>query len=130
MTTGRRPPGFMTEDIQPTVSGGPAKYTSKTDKSIDYIALADEAGAIIGYIYANDEDVAAGWVPHAKATPAQQNLAVPWIALLRDARKRGINPTAALEELLIARPANKTRAVEGLRGSLPSIGALKILAAH
>lgn len=120
----------MTEDLQPIVSGGPAKYTSKTDKSIDYIALADETGAIIGYIYANDEDAAAGWVPHARATPTQQNMAASWLALLHNARKRGINPTAALDELLIAEPANKTRAVEGLRRSLPSIGALKKLATH
>ncbi len=129
MTTGRKPPGFLTEDLQPTVKG-PAKYTSRTDKAVEHIALSDETGAVIGYIYANDDDDAAGWVPKAGATPDQQNLAPPWIAMLRDAKQRGIKPSAALDELLVAQPANKTRAVAGSRQTSPSLDVLKMHAGH
>lgn len=128
MTTGK-PPGFLTEDLQPTVKG-PAKYTSRTDKPVVHIALSDETGAVIGYIYANDDDDAAGWVPQAKATPAQQNLAPPWLAMLRDAKQRGIKPSAALDEMLTAEPANKTRAVAGSKQNSPSLDALKMHAGH
>lgn len=129
MSTGRRPPGYMTEDLQPQVTG-PAKYTSRTDKAVDHITLAEATGAAIGYIYANDEDDAAGWVPRKSATPAQQNLVSPWVMLLRDAKKRGLAPTAALDELLAATVPNGSTAVAGSRASSADLEALKQLAAN
>jgi hypothetical protein len=128
MTTGRRPPGYMTEDLEPKVSG-PARYTSKTDKAVDHITIADESGAVIGFFSANDDDDAAGWIPHATASPAQQNLAAPWMALLRDAKQRGLKPTAALDELLSAAPSNKSKAT-GSRQRTDSLTALKQVASQ
>jgi hypothetical protein len=127
MTSERRPPGYLTEDLEPRITG-PARYTSKTDKPVVHITLADETGAVIGYLYANDEDDAAGWVPRHDATPTQQNLVSPWVQLLRDAKARGIKPTAALDELLSATPTNKSRAVAGSRQTSANIDALKQLA--
>jgi hypothetical protein len=98
MTTGRRPPGYMTEDLELQVSGPPT-YTSRTDKAVAYVTLADREGAVIGYLYANDEDDAAGWKPRPAAGFAAQNLAAPWMRKLRDAKKRGLTPTEALDEL-------------------------------
>ena len=87
MTTGRRPPGYMTEDLEMAKVSGPPKYTSRTDKAVDHIALADKQGTVIGYIYANDEDDAAGWQGRPSAGFAAQNLAGPWLMKLRDAKK-------------------------------------------
>lgn len=127
MTTGRRPPGYMTEDLEMAKVAGPPKYTSRTDKAVEHIALADKQGSIIGYIYANDEDDAAGWQGRPAAGFAAQNLAAPWLMKLRDAKKRGLKPTAALDELMRSSDAN-TQVVADSRQTAPSLAALKELA--
>ncbi|MBK9386115.1 MAG: hypothetical protein IPN34_14985 [Planctomycetes bacterium] len=128
MTTDHRPPGYLTEDLQLQISG-PARYTSSTDKPVEHIMLADGSGTVIGYLYANDDDDAAGWVPRATATPAQQNLATPWVMWLREAKARGIRPSAALDELLGAEPSNHSRVVADSRHTAASLQALRQLAA-
>lgn len=128
MSTGHRPPGYLTEDLELQISG-PARYTSRTDKPVVHITLADGSGVLIGYLYANDDDDAAGWVPLAIATPAQQNLVSPWVMWLREAKTRGIKPSAALDELLGAQPSNHSRVVAGSRHTTPSLEALRQLAA-
>ena len=127
MTTGRRPPGYMTEDLEMAKVSGPPKYTSRTDKAVDHIALADKQGTVIGYIYANDEDDAAGWQGRPSAGFAAQNLAGPWLMKLRDAKKRGLEPTAALDALMGASDAN-SQVVPSSRQTSPSLAALKELA--
>jgi hypothetical protein len=127
MSTGRRPPGYLTEDLHLQVSG-PARYTSRTEKPVEHITLTDGSGAVIGYLYANDDDDAAGWVPRATATPEQQNLASPWMMLLLEAKTRGIRPSAALDELLSARPSNQSRAIAA-RQTAAGLEALRQLAA-
>jgi hypothetical protein len=108
---------------------GPARYTSKTDKPIEHITLVDQQDVVIGYLYANDEDDAAGWVPRPAAGFAAQNLATPWILRLVDAKKRGLKPTAALDEVSAQSPgAPHTRAQPGSRQTSPSIAALRQLA--
>ena len=92
--------GPMTEDLQMREVSGPAKYKSHTDKSVEYIAIANEQGVVLGYIYANDEDDAAGWVPRPEAGPDAHAGAHPWIMKLLDAKKRGLKPSAALDELV------------------------------
>jgi hypothetical protein len=128
MSSDRHIPGYMTEDLQPRITG-PAQYTSRTDGPVVHITLADQAGRAIGFLYANDADDAAGWVPRATATPQQQNLASPWVMLLREARQRDLKPAAALDELMSAAPANGSHAVAGSRRCAASIAALKQLAA-
>jgi hypothetical protein len=127
MTTGRRPPGYMTEDLEMAKVSGPPKYTSRTDKAVEYIALADTKDVVFGYIYANDEDDAAGWQGRPAAGFAAQNLAAPWLGKLRDAKKRGLKPTAALAELMSASDGN-SHVVPNSRQSAASISALKEIA--
>lgn len=93
----RQTPGYMTEDLAPRITGGPPRYTSQTEGPVVYVAVT--AGRVIGYLYANDADDAAGWVPRHDATPDEQNLAAAWIIRLRDAKARGLAPVAALHEL-------------------------------
>src|SRR5204862_4791325 len=95
-----RAPGYLTEDLQPREIAGPPRYRSRTDKAVECIAIADRQEVVIGYLYANDEDDAAGWQARPAAGVEAQNLAAPWIRRLRDAKQRGLRPTEALDELL------------------------------
>jgi hypothetical protein len=81
----RRAPGYMTEDLQPRIAAGAPRYTSRTAKQVEHVALAKRSGERIGYLYANDEDDAAGWIAVAGLTPAGWNLATPWVRILHDA---------------------------------------------
>ncbi|MEO8027866.1 MAG: hypothetical protein ABI823_15385, partial [Bryobacteraceae bacterium] len=84
-------------------------------------------GEVMGYIYVNDEDDAAGWCPHAAASPAAQNLAAFWLRILRDFKKRGLPPSAALTEMLGTIHPD-SRVVPGSHTTSPSLAALKALA--
>ena len=131
MSTGRRPPGFvpgyMTEDLQPREISGPPRYTSRTNGPVDRITLATQDGKPIGYFYANDEDEAAGFQPIAGASADEQNLVAPWNRMLLDAKKRGLKPSAALDEMLPATHRN-SRIVPGSRNRSASLDALGALA--
>ena len=131
MSTGRRPPGFvpgyMTEDLQPREISGPPRYTSRTNGPVDHITLGTQDGKLIGYFYANDDDEAAGFQPIAGASPDEQNLVAPWSRMLLDAKKRGLKPSAALDEMLRATHRN-SRIVPGSRTTSAGLDALKALA--
>src|SRR5258706_5868401 len=106
MSAERRPPGFipgyMTEDLEMREVSGPPRYTLHTDKPVEHITLMTEEGELMGYLYANDDDDAAGWQLAAGASPTAQNLVAPWNRMLLDAKKRGLEPSAALDESLRA----------------------------
>lgn len=131
MSTGRRPPGFvpgyMTEDLQPREISGPPRYTSRTNGPVDHITLGTQDGKPIGYFYANDDDEAAGFQPIVGASPDEQNLVAPWNRMLLDAKKRGLKPSAALDEMLRATHRNSYIA-PGSRTTSASLDALKALA--
>ena len=131
MSTGRRPagfvPGYMTEDLQMREISGPPRYTSRTNGPVEHVPLATQDGKPIGYFYANDEDEAAGWQPVAGASPDEQNLVAPWNRMLLDAKKRGLKPSAALDEMLHATHRN-SRILPGSRKTSASLDALKALA--
>ena len=131
MSKVRRPhgyiPGYMTEDLAMHQVSGPLRYTSRTNGPVEHIALATVQGELMGYIYACDEDAAAGWQAAAGASPAAQNLAAPWIRMLHDAKKRGLKPSAALDEMLRA-VVPHSQAVPGSRTISVSLAALKKLA--
>lgn len=131
MSAGSRPPGFvpgyMTEDLELREISGPPRYTSRTDKPVEHVTLATQAGKRIGYLYANDEDEAAGWQPVAGASPDEQNLVAPWMRMLQNAKQRGLKPSAALDEMLRATLRN-SHIVPGSRTTSASLDALKALA--
>jgi hypothetical protein len=124
-------PGPFSEDLEPLISG-PPRYTSRTEKPVEHITLTDARDVVIGYFYANDDDDAAGWQGRRAAGPASWNLAGPWIRRLRDAKKRGLKPSAALDELIRAGtddPANpRSRVIAGSRRTAASLTELKRLA--
>jgi hypothetical protein len=130
---GGRIQGPMSEDLEPRTISGPPRYRSKTDKGVEYVALADRDDRVIGYFYANDEDDAAGWQGRADVPPVSANLAAAWIRSLRDAKKRGLKPSAALDELIRRRvdyaDDPRTRIV-GPRKAAPSLASLRKLAGY
>ena len=131
MSTGRRPPGFvpgyMTEDLQPREISGPPRYTSRTNGPVEHVTLATQDGKPIGYFYANDEDEAAGFQPITGASPDEQNLIAPWNRMLLDAKKHGLKPSAALDEMIPAIHRN-SHIVRGSRATSASLDALEALA--
>jgi hypothetical protein len=127
MSKDSRPPGYMTEDLELRQIAGPPRYTSRTNGPVEHITLATNQGEIMGYIYANDEDTAAGWQADARASPDAQNLVAPWIRMLRDAKKRGLKPSAALDEMLLATHPD-SHVVPDSRKASASLESLKQLA--
>jgi hypothetical protein len=131
MSKVRRPhgyvPGYMTEDLELRQVSGPLRYTSRTNGPVEHIALVTTQGELMGYIYANDEDAAAGWQAAARASPDAQNLAAPWIRMLHDAKKRGLKPSAALDEMRSA-VVPHSHVVPGSRKTSASLDVLKKLA--
>jgi hypothetical protein len=117
----------MTEGLQPREISGPPRYTSRTDKPVEHVTVATQDGKPFGYFYANAEDEAAGWLPLAGASPDEQNLVAPWNRMLLDAKKRGLKPSAALDEMLVATHRN-SRIVPGSRNLSVSLDALTALA--
>lgn len=115
----------MSEDLQPRTLTGPPRYASRTDKPVEVLTLADHLGSVIGYLFANDEDSAAGWCPHPSASPAAQNLAGLWLLLLHGACERGLKPCTALDELQsVSRPdshilPNSRRTVASIAAIVP-----------
>ena len=126
--------GPLSEDLEPRIVSGPRRYQSKTNKAVEYIALADRDDRVIGYFFANDEDDAAGWQGRADVPPVSANLAAPWIRFLRDAKKRGLKPSAALDELIRRgvdyTDSPRTRIVTASRQAAPSLAALKEVAGY
>ena len=106
---------------------GPPRYTSRTDKPIEHITLRTTGGEVMGYIYINDEDDAAGWQPQSGASPTAQNHAGFWVRILLDSKKRGLKPSAALDEMFRASNSN-SNIVPGSRSTSPNLAALKALA--
>ena len=125
----RKAPGYFTEDLQPRVTGGVPRYTSRTEKPVDYVEIGVEGGAVIGYLYANDEDEAAGWCPRREASPSEQNAVAVWIQRLHEGKAQGWAPTAALDALIGREGAEGagiwTRVVSSARQSAVSIEELK-----
>ena len=125
----RKAPGFMTEDLQPRIVGGPPRYKKHTERAVTHIAFETPEGRRIGFVYINDEDDAAGWLPIAGADAAALNFATPWVPMLHRAKERGLKPSKALEELL--RATNPyTRVVPGSLASSETLASLQRTAGY
>ncbi|MEU6237312.1 hypothetical protein [Kitasatospora sp. NPDC047058] len=81
------------------VEGGPVDYTFRTEKPVEYVAVANASDGILGYLFACDADDAAGWVDRPAAGAVAMNSGTYWYGKLRDAKGRGLLPSQALAEL-------------------------------
>lgn len=123
----RRVPGYMTEDLELRVVSGPPRYASATGGAVEHITLQRADGEVMGFLYFNDEDDAAGWVARTGASPEAWNDAAYWVRILRDCKGRGLKPSEALGEMLLATNP-RSFIVPGSRGVCESLEELRVLA--
>ncbi|MFD0263536.1 hypothetical protein ACFVH7_35285 [Kitasatospora indigofera] len=119
------------DDLQfQATDDGPPRYASTTDNAVEYVAVANTAAGVIGYIWANDTDGAAGWMGRPAAGPDSVNGARPWHQLLRRYKAQDVLPSEAIA-LLAAHPGGEIgRVVAGSRTRADSLAALREIAAH
>lgn len=117
------------EDVHLTlVSPGPPRYQNHTDKPVRYFTVVDKQdGAVLGYLWANDED-AAVWEPREAAGPRAFSEGGIWHARLEGAKERGTLPSQALVELLANPEGVKGRALPDSLTDAPNAAVVKALA--
>lgn len=104
----------ITEPLQFEEVAGPPRYARSTDKPVQYVTVANQQGAVLGYVWANDEDDAAGWKARQAGGDEAFNRGALYVSKLRDAKARGLSPTGALAELMRdTDPANPSHVVPG-----------------
>lgn len=119
----------LEEDWQFKQVAGPARYSRHTDGPVAYLRVADRVGIVIGYVWANDKDGAAGFVVPPGLPPSAVNAGARWVRALRDGKVRELAPTALLAEL--ARGTNDNDVSHVVPDSLtdaPNAGVVKALA--
>ncbi|MFI6877492.1 ADP-ribosylglycohydrolase family protein [Streptomyces sp. NPDC050400] len=110
------------EDLAFHSVSGPDRYADTTGLPVRYVAVADAKGTVTGYVWANDEDGAAGQIDRRDAG----NQAVSLRSRLDDAKARGLAPVAALRELVAA--AGPGHLVTGPLATAPHLRLLDDLA--
>ncbi|MER6715546.1 MULTISPECIES: hypothetical protein [unclassified Streptomyces] len=101
-------------------------YGITTEGPVVHLSVTDSTGTVIGYVWANDEDDAAGWVVPPGLSANAVNAGGRWVRALRAGKARQLAPTVLLAEL--ARGANDGRQSHAVPGSLceaPTLAALK-----
>ncbi|MGW1409379.1 DUF6508 domain-containing protein [Streptomyces sp. NPDC002403] len=101
------------------------RYRAETDRPVHHLTVADARGEEMGYLWANDEDDAAGWCLRPAGDRAGFGEGLAWSAQLDAAKARGLAPTAALAEL--ARGSDPRRVSHVVPGSLAEAGSLAAL---
>ncbi|MET9117495.1 hypothetical protein ABZX38_25315 [Streptomyces longwoodensis] len=118
------------EDVHFELVAGPSTYRARTDGPVQYVTVANGQGTVLGYVWANDEDDAAGWTVRKAGGDEAFNRGALYVSRLRDAKARGTSPTAALADLLRYRdPARPSHVVPGSLTEAPSLSALQERAA-
>lgn len=118
------------EDMHLNFVSGPPRYRSHTDKPVRYVTVADKVnGAVLGYVWAGDEDDAAAWAPSQAAGARALADGGHWHARLEEAKERGLSPSAALSEMLSAPEGNRGRVLPDSLAVAPNAATVKALAA-
>jgi hypothetical protein len=127
--TPRRVPRFEQSPVFEVVSR-PDRYASDAAGPVRWVEVAS-GGRTLGYLWAADQEGAAGWVSRSAAGDDGDNAGVDWYGLLRAAKADGLSPFQALASML-SDPGGGVmgRAVPGSGGDLPSLAALRELAAQ
>ncbi|MET7857698.1 hypothetical protein ABZS81_10780 [Streptomyces sp. NPDC005318] len=130
MSREHRPNPRLNEDLLFNAApGGPPRYSHLSHKSVQYLAVADRNGEVIGYAWANDEDDAAGWVVRKAGGDKAFNEGSVWAVKLHDAKARGIAPTAALAEMIQeSDPTKRSHVVPGSLAEAPHADVVRRLA--
>ncbi|MGW1093931.1 hypothetical protein ACWD4L_49310 [Streptomyces sp. NPDC002596] len=120
----------MNEDLLFNVApGGPPRYSHLSNKPVRYLTVADSHGQVIGYVWANDEDDAAGWEVREAGGDEAFNKGARWARKLHDAKAQGLAPTAALVEMIQGSdPTKSSHVVPGSLTEAPNADVVRRLA--
>jgi hypothetical protein len=88
----------LTEDVHFRVVDGPQQYARKATGPIRY-APVRRGGTVLGYLWAADDQDAAGMARRPAAGDAGGNASVYWTLALRTAKARDLRPSEALAVL-------------------------------
>ncbi|MFI6933114.1 hypothetical protein [Streptomyces sp. NPDC050287] len=118
------------DDVHFNLVSGPPRYRNHTDKPVRCFTVVDKQdGAVLGWVWASDEDDAAAWQPRQAGGPRAANEGGFWIRRLRDAKERGLLPSQALAELYgTPETAGKGRPLPSSLADAPNAAAVKALA--
>ncbi|MGW0697723.1 hypothetical protein [Streptomyces sp. NPDC002738] len=130
MSREQRPNPRLNEDLLfNEAPGGPPRYSHLSNKPVQYLTIADRDGDVIGYVWANDENDAAGWQVHKAGGDEAFNKGARWARKLHDAKARGIVPTAALAEMIQeSDPMKSSHVVPGSLTEAPNADVVRRLA--
>lgn len=129
MSRERSVPPRTTEALPFEKVDGPARYARTTDKPVQYVTVVDPQGTVLGYVWANDEDDAAGWQVRRAGGDEAFNMGALYVAKLRDAKARGAAPTTVLAELIReSDPAGPSHIASGTPQQATSLQDVKDLA--
>jgi hypothetical protein len=124
----RQVPSRVTEPLQWQEVDSPPRSAHTTDKPVHYAAVVDRNGTILGYVWVNDEDDAAGWQYRRAGGDEAFNQGVLYVSMLHDAKARGLRPTGALAEILRdSHPGDHSHVVPGSVEVAPSLQTVKDL---
>ncbi|SCF78776.1 DUF6508 domain-containing protein [Streptomyces sp. Ncost-T10-10d] len=105
------------------------RYRAETDRPVHHLTVANARGEAMGYLWANDEDDAAGWCLRPAGDRAGFDEGLKWSTKLKRAKARGLVPTAALAELVSSSdPRRVSHIAPNSLTTAPSLAALKELA--
>ncbi|MFE7713272.1 hypothetical protein ACFU6I_47915 [Streptomyces sp. NPDC057486] len=130
MSREQRPNPRLNEDLLfNEAPGGPPRYSPLTHKPVQYLTVSDRDGQVIGYVWANDEDDAAGWEVRKAGGDEAFNKGARWARKLHDAKARGVAPTTALAEMIQeSDPTKSSHVVPGSLTEAPNLGFVEGLA--
>ncbi|MER6385477.1 hypothetical protein ACWDBD_46180 [Streptomyces sp. NPDC001118] len=112
------------------VPGNPPRYKDWTEKPVHYFTVVEkDGGAVLGYLWAGDEDDAAAYEPLQAGGPKAVNEGMSWITHLRSGKARGLTPSQTLAELYAdPDPGGRGRPLPGSLADAPNAAAVEALA--
>jgi hypothetical protein len=103
----------------------PPHYGRQTDKPVHFVTVADSQGTVLGYVWVNDEDDAAGWEVRRAGGDEAFNQGALYVSSLLEAKARGLSPSAALAEII--RDTDPTAPSHVVPGSLTEAPSLQVI---
>ncbi|CAL9315787.1 hypothetical protein [Streptomyces sp. SudanB52_2052] len=122
-------PPRVTEPLPWEEVDGPPRYARTTDKAVQYAAVVDRTGTVLGYVWVNDEDGAAGWQYRRAGGDEAFNMGALWAAEFHEAKRQGLAPSAALAKMTREfGPEDPSRIAPGSLAEAPTLQTVKDLA--
>ncbi|MFJ8502595.1 hypothetical protein [Streptomyces avermitilis] len=87
-----------TEWLQGKIPPNAQRYEAQAESAVEFFEVAVD-GHVVGYLWAADDEGAAGYEPRTPAGDVALDAGEEWLARLSEAKQRGLSPSEALREL-------------------------------